>query len=162
MHPRAVNPNWKFYESATPASANVLPLSTPAQFDYSTAITKSRPHDTFDLKQALSKIPKVDREKAKKLLTEIEQRPTEINFDSKGTIFLDGESVPGNFFHFLPLLYRKRAPKDLDGFDDFLAKLCSIGLRQFFTLGSKKISIDKELNRQINENKSAKAWWVLV
>jgi len=131
---------------------------------YSVKVQKSDFNDVFDLKKALSKVPKIYRVNASKLLNEIESRATELNFDSQGTIFIDGESIQGNIFTFLPYLYRKRIPKALLGFTEFVNKLDSMGLSNLFTVklnyGQRAKLTDNALQKELPN--TSKNWWLLI
>jgi len=158
--------NWNYYERATPTSVEVQSVQQAPSNNYSVKIQKSDFNDVFDVKKALSKIPKNNRLDASKLLNEIENRPTELNFDSNGTIFIDGESIEGNFFIFFPSLYKKRIPKT-PGFLDFLNKLSSMGLTHLFTLkpyvGRNSASIDGSLSKELSRTTTrTKSWWLLI
>lgn len=158
---RPTTSNWKYYERAEPTSVAVLPNQDIPPYNYSTVVKKSDFNDVFDIKKALNKIPKEHRSNAVKLLNEVEKRSTELNFDSKGTIYLHGESISGNFFEFLPLLYKKRIPKTKVGFSDFYNALNAMGLSNLFTLRKeyyKKTKTDKELHNDILPSQS---WWLL-
>lgn len=167
LQPRSVNDNWQFYEKTQPSTANVLPLISPGQFNYSTTVTKSDLNSVFDLKKALLKVSKDHRIKASEFLNELEKRSTELTFDKNGTIFSDGESIPGNFYTFFPLLYKKRMPK-LDGFQDFFNKIQLMGLDHLVTLTKSRhavrTSIDKELSSHLGEGSknNSDPWWLLV
>lgn len=127
---------------------------------YNNDIKKTELSDQFDIKKALRNIPKSERHKATKLLKEIELRSAEITFDSQGVIYIEGESIEGsNFFKFLPLLYKKRKPKKIQGFDEFLQKLLNMGLQNLFLLKQKQnpvISMPKNVETSNND-----FWWVL-
>jgi len=162
LQSRPTTSNWTFYERAVPTTVEVQSSQPKAQFSYSTEIKKSDFNDVFDLKKVIAKISKEHRNNAIKLLGEIEQRSTELNFDSKGVVYIDGEAIPGNFFLFFPILFKKRIPKSMNGFSDFLNKLNSMGLQHLFPLQKnyqKKIRIDQSLKKELNQNKS---WWLLT
>lgn len=168
LEPRPATSSWQFYDRAEPTSANLGRLQAKPQNYYSCEIEKTDLSDIWDLKKALSKIPKEQKNQAKKLLQEIEQRSPELTFNSKGVIFVDGESLPNsNFFKFLPLLYKKRVAKNPPSFPDFVEKLNAMGLHQYFVLQKKfvaKTKIDNELQLEIKkqDQSEAKNWWVLT
>jgi len=166
LQPRPVTSSWKFYEKAEPTSVNILDDSRSPANLYETKVTKSDLNDVFDIKKALSKVPKEHRSNATKLLMEIEKRSPQITYDSKGVIFIDGDSIPqSNFFVFLPLLYRKRMPKTLPGFPDFLTKLNSLGLQKYFVLEKNyraKLNLKNTLQTELaTVPTKPKAWWLL-
>jgi len=166
LQARPVTSNWQFYERAVPTTANILSDSRLPENNYETEITKSDLNDVFDVKKALLKVPKQHRSDASKLLTEIEKRSPQLTFDSKGTVYIDGDSIPqSNFFIFLPLLYKKRIPKSLSGFPDFVNKLNSMGLQKFFILDKNyktKIKLENNLAKVLQSSSDKqKAWWIL-
>ena len=167
IQPRPVISNWAYYEREEPTVVTKTGVLTQPQNVYGVSISKSDLSDNFDLKKALKKISKEDRTKALQLLGEIEKRSPELTFNSKGVIVIDGESIPlSNFFLFLPLLYKKRIPKSLPGFPDFLAKLNSMGLYHLFSLKKSykaKVKLENEFNTQLKERVEgpSKSWWLL-
>jgi len=165
LQSRPVSSSWKYYERAEPTTISTLDDSRLPQNAYETKVIKSDLNDIFDVKKAILKVPKEYRLNATKLLTEIEKRSPQITFDSKGVIFVDGESIPqSNIYKFLPLLYRKKISKTLPGFSDFLTKLNSLGLKQFFLLDKSyktKLQLHKKLNEELENNSKPSAWWLL-
>lgn len=128
---------------------------------YDSEVKKTDLNDKFDAKKLISKVPKQWREKAKHLLEEIDNRSAELTFDCQGNIFIDGESIPhSNILRYFPLLYKKRTPKDLPGFEDFVQKLKTMGLESLFILQMHKKSKIK-LDSIISNSMSEKNWWVL-
>lgn len=113
-------------------------------------------------------MPKEYQKRGTQLLNEIEKRSPELTFDSKGTIYIDGDALPNsNFFIFFPLLFKKRVPKALSGFPDFVNKLNSMRLNHLFPFTKtykNKINIDKSLQNELSTAKGnkEKAWWLLV
>jgi len=166
LQPRPVSSSWRFYEKAEPTSTNILDDSRPPENLYETKVIKSDLNDIFDIKKALSRVPREHRANATKLLAEIEKRSPQITYDSKGIIFIDGDSIPGsNIFTFLPILYKKSVRKTLPGFSDFLAKLNSLGLQKYFVLEKNyksKLHLKSSLQNELDAVKSKqKSWWLL-
>lgn len=130
-------------------------------------MTKSDLNDVFDIKKAIFNVPKQYRSNASKLLDEIEKRSPQLTFNSKGTVFIDGESIPqSNFFTFFPLLFKKRVPKILPGFPEFVEKLNSMELQKYFVLDKtyrSKINLQTSTSKAINTSSSKqKDWWLLI
>lgn len=165
LQQRSITSNWPFYETSEPTTSSSVQQHLPAPNNYGIQVNKSDLHDIFDLKKVYSKVPKEHRSNALKLMNEIEKRSSEVSFDTSGTVFIDGDSIPNsNFFVYFPLLYKKRIPKNLPGFQDFVNKLNSMGLREFYTISTnlrQKQKIDKALQHEIDKPKE-KAWWLLV
>jgi len=166
LQPSPVFSTWKYYDRVQPTTINTKEDIEPAPNNYKTEIRKSDLNDTFDIKKALLKVPKEHRVKASKLIVEIEKRSPQLTFDSKGIVYIDGESIPhSNFFVFLPLLYRKRMPKTLPGFSDFLEKLNSMELKSFFILDKSyqhKRKLQNALSDEVQSTSKSKDWWLLV
>ena len=137
----------------------IVNSNSSAPFQYDAHIRKTDLNDKFDRKKLISKIPKHSRTEAVELLNKIEERSSELSFDSQGIIFIDGVALPqSDAFHFFPLLYRKRIPKGVHGFDDFVTKLQSMGLQNLF---NKKKHIEQEVDKKLSNAMTQKNWWVL-
>lgn len=164
LQTHSVASNWQFYDRAQPTTATTESVVNVAPNAYSELITKSEPNDIFDLKKSLLKVPKQHRAKAAELLREIEKHSPQIAFDSKGTIFIDGEAIPqSNFFVFFPLLFKKRVPKSVPGLSDFVTKLSSIGLKHLFLFdkdNKSKLYLDQKLEADLKH--PTKNWWRLT
>ena len=142
---------------------NVPPIivnaNTSPPFNYGSQIRKTELNDKFDRKKLISKIPKHSRQQAIELLNKIDERSSELSFDSEGIIFIDGEAIPqSDIFYFFPLLYKKRIPKGVHGFEEFVAKLQSMGLQNLF---HEKKHIKEEVDKNLSNAMSEKNWWVL-
>jgi len=167
IYPQPVTSSWPFYERAEPTNVSTQGVLVPPQNVYGVSVRKSDLNDNFDIGKALKKIPKQERAKASNLLKEIELRSPELTFDSKGTIYIDGENIPNsNFFLFFPLLFKTRVPKVSPGFPDFVAKLNSMGLQHLFVLKrefKEKVKLENQLNKEIEEKAEGapKEWWKL-
>lgn len=162
ISPRPASTSWRYYDNAEPTITSVEDSSVLPPNHYSNDIRKTDLNDKFDVKKALMNIPKSERQRATKLLKEIELRSAEMTFDSEGTIYIEGESIEqSNFFKFLPYLYKKRQPKNMPGFADFLLKLQSMGLQNLFVLKSREKSVSilpKTITKQASNDDF---WWVL-
>jgi len=159
LNPRPVTSTWQYYERSEPTTSSVTSDPRLPPNSYGLEVKKSDLNDVDDLKKAIKKVPRQYQSKATKLLTEIENRSPELTFDSKGTIFVDGESLPeSNFFIFFPLLYKKRVPK-YTSFADFVSKLNSMNLNHLFEF-KKKFNQKQKIDQ--NLRKDQKNWWLLT
>ena len=166
---RPIASNWQSYDNVQPSTAYITSDPHQQPYQYESEVKKSDFNDVFDLKKALSKVPHLYRSEAKTLLREIEKKSPEITFNAQGVIFFYGESIPeSNFFKYLPLLYKKRVPKNLPGFSDFVTKLVELGLNKYFHYKAPsnfKTTLDKRLQEEIGEGldrSATKNWWVLT
>jgi len=70
---------------------------------------KSTQHDKFDDKKLLDSIPKQFLKRATILLNKIKNAPLQIDFNSKGDLFIDGENIPdANIFLIFPELFIRK------------------------------------------------------
>ena len=103
-------------------------------------------------------IPKGEKKRAKQLLSEFDQRPNELTWNSEGIIFVDQVSIPlSNIYTFFPLLFKKKQPKNMPGFEDFVAKIKQMGL--FFDMQSEKET--KKITPQKMNGGALDAWWYI-
>lgn len=164
---RPVFSTWQYYDRAAPTSTSAVNDSRLPEFAYESKVTKSDLNDSNDIKKALSKVPKAHKPQALKLLSELEKRSSQITFDCKGVIYIDGDAIPqSNFFTFFPLLYKKRIPKTLPGFSDFLVKLQSMGLKELFPLEKQyksKLKLTNAISKELSSKSSSvsNSWWLL-
>lgn len=118
----------------------------------------------FDEKKLLQRIGKEHRTRAQHLLHKLQERPNELSFDSSGTIYIDEESIPNsNIFKWLPLLFKKRTPKGINGFENFRLKLEQMGLGHLvqYPIDHKKASkIDDAIGGSFS-SKNNSNWWYL-
>jgi len=117
-------PTWQFYETVEPtASSQVLPQKTTPPQNYSVPIEQSQLSDGFDAKVLIKLVPQIYKQKAQNLLQVIEERPNDITFDTNGSVFVNGESLPNsNIKVIFPALFKK-SKKTVIGLSDVLAKL---------------------------------------
>jgi len=113
----------------------------------------------FDQKLLLASIPRFYKQKATSLLQTIEERPSEINFDTNGTIFINGESIPSSdIYKVFPALYKKSHGKSLAGFKEIVYKLKEMNLDHLFKNHQEKITIKPPTTQS---SMSAKNWYFL-
>ena len=114
-----------------------------------------------DEKQLLVFIPKGQKQAAKKLLFELNQRPNELTWNSDGVIFIDQVSVPGsNMFTLFPLLFKKQKTKNIQGLDDFEKKIEQMQLSHLHKKELKK-SPKLENDSKTSQNSSSMPWWYI-
>lgn len=106
-------------------------------------------------------IPKGQKQAAKKLLFELNQRPNELTWNSDGVIFIDQVSVPGsNMFTLFPLLFKKQKPKNIHGLDDFEKKIDQMQLSYLHKKVLKK-GPKLENDPKTSQNSSSMPWWYI-
>jgi len=164
VQPQKVDKTWQNYELSPPT---VVALGHPQQKQlsvYDIEKTKTDLNDKFDEKRLLKKVPKEFRSKAEELLAILEERSSDLTFDSTGDIFINEESIPGsNIFKFFPLLFKKKSPKKFTGYQEFVQKLIDMGLGRFIQYPidqSKAMKFDKALDKEISPKQSDQ-WWYL-
>ena len=113
---------------------------------------------TLDENRLLLFIPKGEKKRAKQLLSEFDQRPNELTWNSEGIIFVDQVSIPLSYIYtFFPLLFKKKQPKNMPGYEDFVAKIKQMGL--FFDMQSEKET--KKITLQKMNGGALDAWWYI-
>jgi hypothetical protein len=89
-------------------------------------------------------ISKKQKFAVKVLLDKIDDRGSELTWNSSGTIYIDKTSIPNsNVFTVYPYLFQKTWPKrDVPGLKEVVAKLEQIGLNNLIVLNQKQIIAD--------------------
>lgn len=122
---------------------DVIPEDTTPGINYGISIRKNALSDDFDVERLLKLVPKPFKEKASSLLKIFEQQPSDVNFDTSGTIFINGESIPSsNIYKVFPALYKSHLKKQLPGFHELVKKLQEMNVDHFVTnLKAKNVTI---------------------
>lgn len=131
---------------------------------FGVTIKKGDLNDDFDIKHLISLVPRAYRDKAKKLLSVFENRPDDITFSAQGTIFINGESIPGsNMFLVFPALFKRG--KKFTGFKELVQKIKEMELDHLVSETNRKITtglIGLKNKKQLTVSKSVSSnWWVL-
>jgi hypothetical protein len=115
-----------------------------------------------DLQQLLIHVPKNKKKKAIELLHQIEQRPSELTFDSSGAILIDGVGIPAsNIFLLFPLLFKKDKVL-LSGHSEFVNKLKEMKLQHLISNeSSRKKKDEMKIGGTSSENVLNKYWYYL-
>lgn len=157
---RATDPNWKFYSNVEPTATSEIQApntAPPLQFD--NPIFQNDMNDKYDENALLRRVPKPSKKKAAALLKIFDERPNDVTWDSSGNIYLDEESLPNsNMFELFPYLFRKRAPKNLNGLQDLIQKLTAMGLSDMILCAKK---VKEEKNVASKEVTPPDNWWYL-
>ena len=155
------DPNWRNYEITPPTvTSDAVSSKTTPPLNFANPITENDYNDSFDQSKLLTCIPKQFKQKASTLLKCFDERPNEITWDSTGNIYLDEQSLPNsNIFEVFPYLYRKRSKKSLQGLNDFILKIQSMGLGHLI-YASVKVKAPAE--KSTSNEKSLNPWWYLA
>ncbi len=104
--------------------------------NYGAAITKSDGNDYFDENALVNLVPEKNKFKAKCLLQNINERGSELTWNSSGIVFIDKISIPNtNFFIIFPHLFQNVMPsKEIPGLQEVVKKLNIMGLGQYIGL----------------------------
>jgi hypothetical protein len=114
-----------------------------------------------DLKQLLLHVPKNKKKTANHLLEHIEQRPSELTFDSKGVMLIDGVGIPGsNIFLLFPLLFKKEKPS-LIGLEELINKLTEMKLNSYILENSPRKKAKIETKTGGSNEIDNKHWYYL-
>lgn len=157
----AVHPNWPAYESAVPTVTSDVKIedSIPSP-SFGFSILRNELNDKFDQQHLISLVPRFYKQKANTLLSIIEERPSEINFDSKGIIYIDGASIQdSDIYKVFPLLYKKKQTGQLPGFQELIQKLKEMNLEHL--VKNKKQELIKIKNHRIDTQTTSKNWYFL-
>lgn len=85
----------------------------------------------FDEQDVLNSLKSFQKKKAQAILSEIKKQPDQLMFDTNGTVFIEGKSIPdSNIKDFLFSLFNGKS-STLNGFKDFVVKLQQLGLSRF-------------------------------
>ncbi len=115
----------------TPALSEVTDTGKPL-INYGVVITKNDDNESA----LLDLVPEKEQFIAKFLLHKIDERASELTWNSSGVVFIDKFSIPNsNFFVIYPYLFRKFMPKKvIPGLKEVLQKLQVMGLDQYTVL----------------------------
>ena len=84
----------------------------------------------FDERDVLNNLKGFQKKKAQAILSEIKKQPDQLTFDTNGTAFIKGKSIPeSNIKEFLFSLFNGKST--LNGFKDFVVKLQQLGLSRY-------------------------------
>lgn len=139
-------------------------ISAPAASDF--VKHKSQQFDEFDVNKLISSVPIAYHTRAKNLIEKITQNPLEIDFNTKGQLYLDGIEIPqANIFQIFPELYRRKLKKNLPGKDELVTKIASKGWGTLIVRGIVK-GLKRPKNYQCHNEtlaslKEFKNWWYM-
>lgn len=115
--------------------------------NYSVLLKKNDDNDSYDESELLQLVPVKDQRNAKFLLQKIDDRGSEITWNSSGVVFIDKTSIPeSNMFTIYPYLFQERMPKrEIPGLKEVVNKLKFMGLSHLISLqSSQSSSLNKE------------------
>lgn len=143
-------------------TSNVVDNSPSPGPSFGVTIKKGDLNDDFDIKHLISLVPKAFRDKATKLLKFFESRPDDVTFNVQGTIFINGESIPGsNMFLVFPALFKRG--KKFTGFKELLQKIKQMELDYLVSETNRKsitegFGLKRKNKPSTNTNSN---WWLL-
>jgi hypothetical protein len=133
----------------------------------SSTVQKSTLKDSFDDQRLIKLVPKSSQNKAEKLLDQLQKHPSDITWQSDGTIFLNQSSLFGsNIFDLFPKLFKKNShPENIPNLLQVASSIATLGLGHlingFLTRGlTRKVPIlnHSELKLKIEHSKN---WYFL-
>jgi hypothetical protein len=145
-------------------SAIELDVSQPPAFD--AVNKKSQQYDKFDDNKLIHSVPKRFQRKATILLDNIKENPLEIDFNTKGDLFIDGVCIPNaDIFKIFPELYVRKVKRKLPGKDELVTKIAAKGWGKFIVRGIIR-GLKRPPQYQLHEDtvsstKKFKNWWYL-
>jgi hypothetical protein len=145
IQPRQPGALWNNFNLTPPSTSVVVNPNTESSsaVHYDNPIRKNDFNDIFDEKRLLRLTPKKFRKNGEELLKQFVSRGSELNWDSSGTIYIDGTSIPeSDIFILFPCLFRSKKPKKLEGFVEFFNKIIEMGLSDL--LSQKVLKADKK------------------
>ena len=111
---------------APPQSVPIEEHQPTSGFD---SLIKSDENNFGDENNLIGKIPKKFRSRAQQLLEAFNENSASFSWNSDGTIFIDGESLPlSNIFILMPELFKSNPNKELPGFYEVVKQLANLGL----------------------------------
>lgn len=154
-------PNWQYYETVQPTvSSSVIPEKTTPPIQFENTIEQSSLNDSFDARKLLQSVSSINKQKARALLDILEQRPNDVSFDSSGTLYINGVSLPEtNMQIIFPALFKKRV-KNITGLTELLEKLKEMNLLHLVSHSKK--SKETSTSKESASPSTAKGnWWYL-
>jgi len=149
-----------------PQTANFVKhnISQPSSSDSLTI--KSTQHDHFDDQKLLNLIPQQFKKRAEILLNNIKSDPLQIDFNTKGELFIDTQSVPdANIYCVFPELFVRKKKKLTLGLSELATKIARLGWGHLINKGIAK-GLKRPKNYKIHEKtehslKEFKNWWYM-
>lgn len=161
---------WKYYDRAQPTLvSNETSTNSTQPINFNVPLKQNDLNDDTDELRVINALPKQFRHRASQLLQILDARSNEITYDLQLCVYIDGISIPGsNIVKYLTRLFsphKFRVP--LEGFEDFVTKLNSMGLSHFYSSSSVRRSRSKQKVPNSHSTSSAPAhdtdeWWLLV
>ena len=173
IEPRTVGTLWNNFNLTSPSTSVIKPPPTevPAAVHYDNTIPKSDFNDSFDEKRLLSFIPIKYKKNARELLKQFNSRGSELNWDTAGVIYINGNAIPNSdIFLLFPYLFRAKRPKKLNGFDDFVAQIIEMGLNNLLFKSVRNFAVTKKakeikpttgITSPVLVDDSKDNWWFL-
>ena len=99
-------------------------------------------------------------------MKKFDQRGNELTWNSDGIIFVDQTSIPNSDIYILfPYLFKKKHPKNLCGFQDFVQKISEMGLdhlivESFSPVRKKEFSSERASSSEQSSKQSSNYWYI--
>jgi len=167
---RSAQPNWRSYEISEPTiTSEVIPSSSVQPPSFAAQIRQNDLADNFDSSRLLKLVPKRFKAQAAILLKAFDERAAELTFNSDGSIFIDGCSIPGtNIYELLPAVFKVTKNRThIVGFDEFFQKLRDMGLSHLVAKNNgtvKKVKTPELKTPELPKSSGTKSntnWWYL-
>jgi len=167
---RSAQPNWRNYEISEPTiTSEVIPSSSVQPPSFAAQIRQNDLADNFDSSRLLKLVPKRFKAQAAILLKAFDERAAELTFNSDGSIFIDGCSIPGtNIYELLPAVFKVTKNRThIVGFDEFFQKLRDMGLSHLVAKNNgtvKKVKTPELKTPELPKSSGTKSntnWWYL-
>jgi hypothetical protein len=145
-------------------SSTPLNVTQPPAFDSENQ--KSHQYDQFDNNKLISLIPKKFHARAQILLNNFKQNPLEIDYNSKGELYIDGVCIPNaDIFKIFPELFVRKFKKYVPGKNELVTKIASKGWGKLIVRGiirglkrPPKYILHKDTISSVKEFRN---WWYL-
>ena len=160
LQPPIASNLWQNYNLNPPNASTLVTLDSTPALKFDNLLSNSK-NDQFDQKRLLKFVPKSYKEKARLLLSKIEESPEQLTFSSDGVIYINKTSIPNSdIFYLFPYLFKSRHPQNLEGFEDFKNQINEMGLTHLTNASMHKSSISKIpiIDPSIEKNPN---WWYL-
>jgi len=127
---------------------------------------KSTQHNEFDDAKLLKLIPEKFKKRATILLNNIKSNPLQIDFNTKGDLFIDSQSIPNsNIFVIFPELFNCKKKRPIFGLSELATKISTLGWGHLIVKGIAK-GLKRPKNYKIHEKtqhslSEFKNWWYM-
>jgi len=147
-----------------PPTANFIESNVIPPLASGSLKVKSTQHDKFDDKKLLDSIPTKFLKRATILLNKIKNIPLQIDFNSNGDLFIDGQNIPNaNIYLIFPELFIRKKKRPIIGLSELATKISYLGCGFLIAKGITK-GLKRPKNYKIHEStehslKEFKNWW---